>query len=199
MISRYFRIAVSFAILSCATVATVVAQSQEDVVRKLLIDRDREIKAVLVHAPLSDTEEEALRDIVNGLILFEEMGRTALGNHWDKLSALERADFVETFSAIVREQSLADLDPYRAVMTIESVKVEQETGHASTIAVYKDVSTLVEYDLLRRNGVWWITDISLDGVSTAEGYARSFQSAIRKRGFEGLMISLRKRLARISG
>ncbi len=190
-----------FAVLVCTLAfshSSALAQDPASV-RRLLVDRDREIKAVLAHSPLSNAEEDSLRGIVNDLILFQEMGKTALGDYWKDLTDAQRSDFVETFSAIVREQSLSDLDPYRAKVTIDSVKVNGTTGRAVTTALYKDVTTTVSYQLLRRNDQWWITDISLDGVSTAESYARSFQSAIRKRGFDGLMESLRKRLNKIRG
>ena len=38
------------------------------------------------------------------------------------------------------------------------------------------------------------TDIILDEVSTVKGYARSFQSVIRKKGFDDLMERLENRL-----
>jgi phospholipid transport system substrate-binding protein len=187
-------------VLAIASFFPTVSQAQEEArIRTLLAERDRDIKAVLAGDPLTDQEKDSLRSIVNDLILFEAMGREALGEYWQPLTEAQRTDFVETFSAIVREQSLADLDPYRATVTINDVKVDGTQGLATTTALYNDVTTVVEYELHLRDDVWWITDISLDGVSTADGYARSFQSAIRKRGFDGLMKSLRKRLARITG
>ncbi|MGA1465768.1 MAG: ABC transporter substrate-binding protein, partial [Balneolaceae bacterium] len=47
-----------------------------------------------------------------------------------------------------------------------------------------------------RANEWHILDMSVDGVSSVESYRRQFQSIIRKRGFEPLLSSLRKRAAR---
>jgi phospholipid transport system substrate-binding protein len=193
---RFFRFAAPVVCLLALCHSAVSAQDQASL-RRLLLDRDRDIKAVLAHSPLSDAEMDSLRGIVNGLILFEVMGKNALGDYWAGLTDAQRQDFIQTFASIVREQSLADLDPYRAKVTIDSIGVNGTTAHAATTAVYKDVTTKVEYDFLLRKGKWWITDISLDGVSTTDGYAHSFQSAIRKRGFDGLMKSLHKRLEKI--
>ncbi|HUF08654.1 MAG TPA: ABC transporter substrate-binding protein [Rhodothermales bacterium] len=186
-------------LLAVAFGSPAASAQDQGSIRTLLLERDRDIKAVLARSPLSDHEKRSLRSIVNDLILFEEMGKTALGDYWTGLSEAQRRDFVETFSAIVREQSLADLDPYRARISIGTIAVEGTRATATTTALYKEVTTEVEYEMVMRDGQWWITDISLDGVSTAEGYARSFQTAIRKRGFDGLMESLRKRLDRITG
>lgn len=196
MILRLHRLMAALLCLLALSHASALAQGEASV-RRLLQERDHEIKAVLAHSPLSAAEEDTLRRIVNDLILFRQMGKTALGDYWADLTDAQRSDFIETFSAIVREQSLSDLDPYRAKVTVDSVEVSDTTAYAVTTALYNDVTTKVTYDLLRRNNQWWITDISLDGVSTARSYARSFQSAIRKRGFDGLMQSLRKRLAKI--
>jgi phospholipid transport system substrate-binding protein len=58
---------------------------------------------------------------------------------------------------------------------------------------YEGTQTPVVYILTRRDAEWKAEDIILDGVSTAEGYARSFQSVMRKRGFEALMTALEKK------
>ena len=57
----------------------------------------------------------------------------------------------------------------------------------------------VEYLLVYSQEKWLTTDVILDGVGTVEGYSRSFQSRIRKRGFDSLMNSLNKRLERTRG
>jgi phospholipid transport system substrate-binding protein len=51
--------------------------------------------------------------------------------------------------------------------------------------------------MTRGEGGWHVTDVSIDDVSTVEGYARSFQSMIRKRGFDALMQRLREKLAEV--
>jgi phospholipid transport system substrate-binding protein len=56
----------------------------------------------------------------------------------------------------------------------------------------------VEYALGLRDAEWRVDDIILDGVSTTEGYARSFQTYMRKRGFDALMTNLQKRLDKMN-
>jgi len=122
------------------------------------------------------------------------MGREALGRHWDELSAERQQAFVDVFSEIVRYQSLGDVDIYRAQVTYEEITVSGDTAHVLTTTVYKDVPTVVAYTLQRTDAQWLATDVVLDDVSTVEGYSRSFQSYIRKRGFDALMDNLNKRL-----
>ena len=58
----------------------------------------------------------------------------------------------------------------------------------------------VDYALAKKGTTWYITDIVIDGTGTVEGYANSFQRVMKRQGvadgYEKLMTSLRKRLAR---
>lgn len=176
---------------------TTVAQSQSEAaeVRQFLEQRDQEIKSLLGNKKtLTAAEREDVKDVVNAGIDYEGMGRFALGTFWSDLTPNQREEFVQVFSEIVRAQSLSNLDVYRSDVSYQTVTVEGDSAYVVTSTVYKDVPTDVDYVLARTNGQWRVQDIILDDVSTAEGYARSFQTVIRKRGFDALMTSLHKKL-----
>ena len=97
-------------------------------------------------------------------------------------------------SAIVRGQSLSDLTVYNAVVTIDSIGVSGAKAYVRTRADVGGTALKVEYLLRRKEAAWWLYDIILDDVGTVEGYAISFQTYIRKRGFERFMASLKKKL-----
>ncbi len=187
-----------FLLLIVATVVFAVpsrAQQTGDDIRQLLQGRDLDIKALVgtVDDIPGDVKEQ-LRSVINDLIDFQSMGEAALGRHWSKLSDQQKSEFVDTFSKIVRSQSLASLDVYRASVTYDEIIVSGSGAHVVTTTMYKDVPTKVEY-VLRFNGDTWVaTDIILDEVSTVKGYSRSFQSVIRKNGFDELMQKLYARL-----
>lgn len=194
MLNKAFNAFLLLMLAAFAVGTPALAQKSEQDVRALLQQRDREIKKMLGDKEtFTDAQRAQLRDVINGGIDFGAMGRIALGKFWGDLSAEQKAEFVDVFSEIVREQSLSDLDVYRAAVTYESVAVKGDSAYVVTTTVYKDVPTKVEYALRYGIAGWHVEDIILDDVSTAEGYARSFQTVIRKRGFEGLMTSLRKK------
>ena len=115
------------------------AFAQEDVVRKLLLDRDREIKAMLGDkAELTEAESDDLKQLINGQIDFERMARTALGPQWDPLTPEQRTEFVNVFSEIVKGQSLADLSIYRLKMTVGKISIDSDSAHVETSTLYKD-------------------------------------------------------------
>lgn len=164
-------------------------------VRQFLEQRDREIKELLGDKKqLTDKQRDQLKTVVNERIDFELMSQDALGAHWSSLEPAQRKEFVEVFSQIVRNQSLSNLDIYRSRVTYGEITVTDGEARAVTTTTYKDVPAEVVYLLRKKDGDWRVHDIVLDNVSTAEGYARSFQTVIRKKGFASLMTSLRKKL-----
>lgn len=177
------------------------AFAQADDIGQMLRARDAEIKAIVgTSGTIPDAKREQLRDVVNGVIDFEAMSRQALGDFWSDLSEAQRADFVDVFSEVVRAQSLANLDLYRARVTYGEVEVNGGSALAHTTARSGDVDAEVDYALARKGGAWVVTDIVIDGTSTVGGYATSFQRVMRRQGveagYERLMESLRKRAAR---
>jgi len=178
----------------------VRAQKTSAAIEQMLRERDAQIKKIIgTTDSLSDPQRETLKDVINGVIDFEAMSRSALGPHWKPLSPEERKEFVDVFADIVRSQSLSNLDVYRSTVTYDEISVDGDEAQVVTTTLYKDVPTKVEYDMVFRDDEWHITDIILDEVSTTQGYARSFQSVVRKKGFEALMASLVKRRDREEG
>lgn len=200
---NYFPISF-IALLGILFIQPVDGWAQKDVsdIKQLFEERDREIKALLGPKGTEYTEEqrEKLKNIINGNIDYGEMAQFALGDTYDELSADKQNEFVDLFSTIIRDQSLNKLDIYRAKVTYEDITVEGDSAFVSTIAEMDKVRTPVGYELEyeEKDGTqqWVVTDMIIDDVSTAGSYQRQFQRIIRKKGFDSLMETLRKRAAR---
>ena len=177
--------------------AQTPAADREAEIRQMLKERDQQIKAILgTGGSFTDTQRQKLKTLINGLIDFRAMGRAALGKHWNDLSTEQQTEFINVFSDVVREQSLADLEPYRAPVTYQEVRVEGDEAYVKTTSAQQGERIPVAYDLVyhETSGEWRARDIIVDEVSTVKGYQRSFRSIIRRHGFDALMKSLRKKL-----
>ncbi|WP_372638964.1 phospholipid-binding protein MlaC [Fodinibius sp.] len=175
------------------------AQQSEGAVRQLLEDRDEEIKELLGPRGTEYTQEqrEKLKNIINGVIDYRAMAQFALQDTYDALSEEEREEFVDLFSTIIRDQSLNKLDIYRAEVKYEDVSVEGDEAEVRTMAQLEDVRTPVGYTMkYTDNNGWVMTDMIIDDVSTAASYRRQFQNIIRKKGYDSLLETLRKRAAK---
>lgn len=164
-------------------------------VRTLLEGRDSEIKALVgpEGTQHTDVQREKLKNIINDIIDYDAMAQIALQSTYEAITPEQRKEFVELFSNIIREHSLTNLDIYRASVTYGNITIDGNTSVVQTTAVLKNVRTPVSYNLEKRGSMWHMTDMAIDNVSTAESYRRSFQSIIRRRGFDALLDNLRRR------
>lgn len=174
------------------------ASSEADAIRTMLEERDAEIKAILngTESDFSRAQRQELMTLINGFIDFRAMGQQAMGPFWSDLSDEQRTEFVDVFQDVVRQQSLSDLEVYNSQVTYDRIEVEDDSAFVRTTTRYQGSDTPVDYVMHHKDSTWLATDIILDEVSTAEGYARSFQNVMRRRGFDTLMNSLKKRQAR---
>ena len=188
-------------VLTCFLVITGISPlyGQDSAILEMLKNRDVEIKALLGdQSEFTESQRSELQDLINGVIDFNKMAQDALGSEWTDRTDEERAEFVKVFSEIVRGRSLADLEIYRLDVEYEDITVDGDIAHVHTTTVYKEQPMAVAYAMGFRENEWRVDDIILDGVSTTEGYARSFQTYIRKRGFAALMQNLYKRLEKMN-
>jgi phospholipid transport system substrate-binding protein len=168
---------------------------KKDDIKNFLQKRDSEIKALVgpKGTDHTDGQKENLKNIINDVMDYAAMAEYALQSTFEELSAEHQKEFVDIFSTIVRDQSLNSLDIYRADLEYREIEVNGSTATVETIAILDDVRTPVTYELKARGDSWVITDMSIDNVSTAESYRRSFQNIIRRRGYDALLSSLKRR------
>lgn len=185
-------------LLFLSVAQSVSAQTSEADLRSLFESRDKDIKKLVGEKGTDYTQEQRdeLKDMINGIIDFEAMAQYALDETYETLSEEQKTEFVGLFSTIIRDQSLNNLDIYRAKITYNTIEITDNLAKMETLAELDDVRTPVYYDLAFKNSEWVITDLIIDDVSTAKTYHRQFQRQIRRRGYDALVSSLRKRAAR---
>jgi len=178
-------------------VQQAVAQKDSTSIRKLLDERDAEIKDLLGPKGTEYTADkrDRLKDIINDIIDYRAMAQYALDGTYDTLSNEEKEEFVDLFSTIIRDQSLNKLDIYRAEVKYNKIDVNKDSAVVKTIAKLEKVRTPVTYHMQYETNKkqWVVTDMIIDDVSTAGSYKRQFRSIINKKGYDYLLKTLRKR------
>lgn len=173
------------------------AQHQQSEIKELLEQRDKEVKDLLGPKGKEYTKEQRdkLKDMINNIVDYREMADYALEETYDTLSTEEKNEFVDLFSTIIRDQSLNNLDIYRADVKYDTININDDSAVVKTIAQLEKVRTPVTYNMLYKDnkGGWVVTDIIIDDVSTAQSYRRQFQNIINKKGYDYLLKVLRKR------
>ncbi len=167
-------------------------------IKEMLLNRDKEIKNLVGPEGTTYTQKQKdkLKDIINDIVDYGAMAKVALQKTYDTLSTSQRKEFVDTFSQVIRDQSLNKLDIYRAKITYKKIDVTGDSAYVKTVAELKNVRTPVSYTMEKENNKWYITDFIIDNVSTAKSYQRTFQNYLAKKGYESLLTVLKKRISR---
>lgn len=185
-------------VLATAKVTFINSSADSTQIKEMLQNRDRQIKKLVGPEGTTYTQKQKdeLKNIINNIVDYSAMAKVALQKTYDTLSTSQRKEFVDTFSQVIRDQSLNKLDIYRAKVTYKKIDVTGDSAYVKTVAELKNVRTPVSYTMERENGKWYITDFIIDNVSTAKSYQRTFQNYLAKKGYDSLLAVLKKRISR---
>ncbi|NKB68821.1 MAG: hypothetical protein GKR89_17285 [Candidatus Latescibacteria bacterium] len=163
---------------------------------------DDQARAILAQAP-SDSISGAVRlqikQHINAAFDFDTLSQMALGTHWSQRTEEERAEFVRTFSGIIKEQNFDNFLRYYRESNIsyknEEVDGDQAQVHAQ-VPLERDLVNIV-YLLHRLESGWRVYDLIIDDVSSADGHRKRHARYLQKKSYDELIQTLNKRLARL--
>jgi len=184
--ARIYALAITCLISPFVGVGPTQAQTTEPGPAEVVRTRNEEVRTVLlaVGEPVDAATRDQLKDVINGLIDFEELSRRALGRHWDSRSNQEQQDFVNVFRQLIRNSSVKKLGAYRAdSVHYARPEIEAETAKLTTTAFKDKKSAEVVYFMHRVNGEWRAYDILVDGSSTVRTYRDSFNRQIQRTSY----------------
>ena len=147
--------------------------------------------------------DDQLKALLNPVMNFERLSENALRNHWDKLTADERLDFIELFRALVFHSYLQKVRSAQEAYTIEYVEQVAKGANAASVtaeAKTKNVETELIFHVKREaNQPWSVEDIVIDEVSLVDDYRQQFNVIIKKSGFATLLDKMSNKLTSIGG
>ncbi len=144
---------------------------------------------------VSRETRERLKDVINGLIDFNELSRRALGKYWEERTDKEKADFVNVFRQLIRNSSVRKLNIYKADrIEYEPARIRGERAKVITHAYKGTKEVEIVYNMHKVNGKWKVYDMVIDGASTARTYRDSFYKQIAKTSYKEMYAKLVKKL-----
>lgn len=125
---------------------------------------------------------------------FNAMTASAVGRHWDKAGAEQRARLVDEFRTLLvrtyassiaayKDQKF-DFRPMRAKPTDTDVTVSVRVLQSGAQPVQ------LEYDMEKRAGGWKVWDVRVAGISLVANYRTEFDNQVREGGIDGLLKTL---------
>jgi phospholipid transport system substrate-binding protein len=133
---------------------------------------------------------------------FVELAKRAMGTEWPKLNKKQQEDFGQTMKGLLRAsyaQKAVNDGRGGGGAKVEYVeeKIDGNEAVVSTKLVVKQDTYPVVYKLYRADAkaVWRIYDVVTDEVSLVATYSDQFRTVMDKKGFDGLLKSLKDKQA----
>lgn len=175
---------IAFALAAGPSTPTDVVKKGNDEVQKIL---------------KSDTGTvDKLAAKADEFIDFPELAKRALGDEWGKLNKKQQAEFSDTMKGLLRAsyaQRAVQEGKGGSDLNYVGEKVDgNEATVSTTVAVKKD-KVPVDYKLFRVDpkSPWRIYDVITDDASLVTTYNDQFRQVIAKKGYDGLLSTLKKR------
>jgi phospholipid transport system substrate-binding protein len=145
-------------------------------------------------AELAARVTTSLRDFLD----IEALGRRALQDHWDGLSAAQKNQFMALLRELIEKNYIKGL---RANLDYQ-VSYTGERKRGEDIVVATEVKTrrrgrpytvAIEYVLRKDGAKLRAFDVITDSVGLVENYRAQFNKIIAKHGFDGLLARMKKK------
>ena len=153
-------------------------------------------------APAGSAEEKRLAEEINtklkGFLDIDELGQRALRDHWGKLTAPQKKQFLELLRQLVEANYVKALRGNRQY----EVRYVKEEPEGADIRVYTELTLKkpdrtdtisVDYVLRKDKDSWRAFDLVTDGVGLVENYRAQFNKIMAKEGFDGLVARMKKK------
>ncbi len=128
---------------------------------------------------------------------FLSMSAWVLGKYWRRASKEQKLRFIQAFrTLLVRTYGTALLDYTDQEIRFLPLRDDPANGDVTVRSEVRQPggkSIAINYRLHRRNGVWKVYDVSVDGVSLVANYRTSFATEIRQQGLDALIERLEQR------
>lgn len=158
--------------------------------------------------PQQQAENKKLKqEIIRGTFDIRELCRLSLGKHWKTLSEDQKVEFVEMMTQLLETKAIFSKEQLRGSNKLYNITYSKETYDdtqkqkatvKTKMKVPKEKMILdITYKMLLTPYGWKIFDVIVDDASLLSNYKFQFDRIIQKKGFNELMLRMRKKLAKI--
>ncbi|MDP7396516.1 MAG: ABC transporter substrate-binding protein [Lentisphaeria bacterium] len=138
-----------------------------------------------------------IRIVLGDCFNYVEVSKRSLGKEWKKLNGEQRTEFVGVFRQLLENTYMSAFEKY----STEEVKYEseRELGKGKFVVETKVASTSkvipIHYNLMNRDGSWFVYDVKIEGVGLVKNYRTQFRKVISKKSYAALVEQLKEKVA----
>jgi phospholipid transport system substrate-binding protein len=145
--------------------------------------------------------EDTFRRLLRDDFAMEKIGRFVVGHHWRSMNPDQQAEYQGLFAEWVLKAYSARLGGYSGeeftVLRTSPAGRRDVIVHTRIVKPGAGNGLSVDWRVRKLDAKYRIIDIYVEGVSMAVTQRSEFDSVIRRQGVDGLLATLRERLAKL--
>lgn len=156
------------------------------------------LKDPSLKAPEKSSEKiRLLRNAVDERFDWQEMSRRTLARHWARRNDKEKKEFIALFGDLLERTYMDKVGEYAGERAVyKGEKVDGDYGVINVLIVgHQDREIPVMYRVKKKGGIWYVYDVSVEGVSLINNYRTQFNSIILSSSFAGLIKKMKDKVA----
>jgi len=129
------------------------------------------------------------------------MAKSAMGQHWNKITPAQQQEFTTAFVAFIEDSYLSKISDYtgQQVNFLRASNDGAQYAQVSTDIVQPTGDPIhVNYRLLQNGGTWKIYDVTVDAISIIANYRNQFNRVMNNQGYDVLISDLKKKQAALA-
>lgn len=193
---KIFNISVAVFIMMSVTSTCLWAGEAGDLVKQTIDNGLRVLKdPALAGKDKTLERRRILWEEIGSIFNMEEMAKRALGRYWKERTPEERKEYVELFTALIKNTYLEKTDTYSGEKVV-LLKERQDEGYCKVQTNFitrtgKEIA--VDFSMINNNGKLQIYDIIIEGVSLVNNYRSQFNDFLLKSSFKELVQNMREK------
>lgn len=190
-----------FLVLLCGMSQFAGAATVPSPTEQLRPSLDALIKILADPSLKGDNQTIVRRDKIMAIVQkrfdFTEMSKRVLGPTWKTITPEQRKEFTGLMTRLLEHTYIGQVEGYSGE-TVEYTgeQIKGTRAQVSTQITHQGSKFPVYYILTLEKDQWLVYDVNIEGVSLIRNYRAEFSSILRKDKYEGLVKTIKSKLAK---
>ncbi|HCL56133.1 MAG TPA: hypothetical protein DHW82_03880 [Spirochaetia bacterium] len=152
------------------------------------LDTVKTINQLLEKYDEKASNAKEMKEKINQYFLLEDMAKNSIRDHWKKMSEKQKKEYMNLMFQLLEKAVYTDTSENlkKGKVTYLSDKIQGKKAKVFTKIYVKSEDMEIDNDFdLRKNKLWQVADLYIDGASLTEDYRSQFNKIILESGLDG--------------
>ena len=143
-------------------------------------------------------KKDRIRAISEKMFDFTELSKRTLAQNWSKFHPEQQKEFVELYTSLLEDAYANKIMAYtdEKIVFSKEVALTEKTVEVQSRVLRKNGDIPLYYKVIRKDGVWRVYDVVIEGVSLINNYRSQFREILSNKPPESLLETLRKKVGK---